>query len=108
MGIACAPNIFQSIMTELLGILEHVLACIDDILIVQKVGKSEVEHIMMKIQEVLQQLDAKVFCANLRKPFLMQKKVEYLGYLLKPGGLKPQPKNIEMMNHIMRPKNTKQ
>ena len=40
MGIACASNTFQSIMTELLGDLEHVLVYIDDILIVQKVEES--------------------------------------------------------------------
>ena len=38
MGIMCAPDIFQSIMMELLGDLKHVLVYIDDILTVQKVG----------------------------------------------------------------------
>ena len=44
MGIACAPDIFQSIMMELLRDLEHVLVYIDDILIVQKVGENEAVH----------------------------------------------------------------
>ena len=107
MGIACAPDIFQSIMMEMLGDLEHVLVYIDDILIVQKVGESEEDH-LRKIEEVLSRLDAKGFRANLRKSFFMQKEVEYLGYLLTTGGLKPQSSKIEAMHRIMRPKNSKQ
>ena len=86
MNIACAPNIFQSIMMELLGDLEHVLVYIDNILIIQKFGESEADH-LMKIEEVLSRLDAKGFCANLRKSFFMQQEVEYLGYLLTTGSL---------------------
>ena len=44
MSITCAPDIFQSIMMELLEVLEHVLVYIDYILIVQKVGESEADH----------------------------------------------------------------
>ena len=88
MGITCAPNIFQSIMMDLLGDLDFVLVYIDDILIVQKVGESEADH-MKKIEQVLERLEAKGFWANLRKSFFMQKEVEYLGYLLTTGGLKP-------------------
>ena len=70
MGIACAPDVFQSIMMELLGDLEHVLVYIDDILIVQKIRESEEDH-MKKIEQVLERLDvdAKGFRANLRKSF---------------------------------------
>ena len=38
----------------------------------------------------------------------MQKEVEYLGYLLTTGELKPQPAKIEAMHCIMRLKNSKQ
>ena len=104
-GIACAPDIFQSIMMDLLGDLDFVLVYIDDILIVQKVGESEADH-MKKIEQVLARLEAKGFWANLRKSFFMQKEKRYLGYLLTIGGLKPQPAKIEAMYRIMRPKNS--
>ena len=107
MGIACAPGTFQSTMAELLGDSEHVFFYINNILIVQKVGKSEADH-LRKIEEVWSRLDAKGFRANLRKSFFMQKEVEYLGYLLTTGGLKPQPSKIEAMHRIMFPKNAKQ
>ena len=67
----CAPDIFQSIVMEFLGNLEHVLVYIDYILIVQKAGKSKANH-MKNIVEVLEQLDAKGFCANLHKSFFIQ------------------------------------
>ena len=92
---------------ELLGDLEHVLVYIDNILIVQKVDKSEADH-LKKIEEVLSRLDAKGFCANLRKLFFMQQEVEYLGYLLTTSSFKPQPSKIEAMHNIMKPKNAKQ
>ena len=39
MGIACAPDIFQSIMMDLVGDLDYVLVYIDDILIIQHLEK---------------------------------------------------------------------
>ena len=107
MGIACAPDIFQSIMTELLGDLDNVLIYIDDILIIQREGESEEDH-LKAIETVLSRLQNKGFKANLRKSFFMQKEVEYLGYQLTSEGLKPQPKKIEAMDRILPPTNNKQ
>ena len=106
MGIACTPNIFQSIMMELLQDLEHVIVYIDVTLIVQKIGESVANH-MKKIKQVLEWLDAKWVCANLRNSFFMQKEVERLGYLLTTTGLKPRPTKIEAIHRIMKPKNAK-
>ena len=72
MGIACAPDIFQSIMMDLLGDLDYVLIYIDDISIVQKVGESEADH-MKKIEQMLLRLEAKEFRANLRKSFFIKR-----------------------------------
>ena len=107
MGIACAPDIFQSIMMELLGDLDYVLVYIDDILIVQREGESTEDH-LAKIEEVLRRLDTKGFRANLRKSFFMQKEVEYLGYLLTTEGILPQPKKVDAMKRMAPPTNTKQ
>ena len=107
MCISYAPDICQSIMMDLLGDLEYVLVYIDNILIVQKIGESEDDHIK-KIKQVLEHLDTKGFCTNLRKSFFMQKEVEYLQYLLTMGELKLQPVKIEAIHCIMRPKNSKQ
>ena len=86
MGVACAPDIFQSIMMDLLGDLDYVLVYIDDILIIQRVGESEDDH-LNKVATVLDRLQEAGFRANLRKSFFMQKEVEYLGFLLTADGI---------------------
>ena len=107
MGVPCVPDIFQSIMMEVLGDLDFVLVYIDDILIIQRDGATEDEH-LWKIELVLSCLQKKGFCANLQKSFFVQKEVEYLGYLLTKDGVKPQPKKVEAMNRLEAPKNTRQ
>ena len=88
MGVACAPDIFQSIMMDLLGDLDFVLVYIDDILIIQRESETATDH-LHKVEIVLQRLQDKGFRANLRKSFFMQKEVEYLGYLLTSEGIRP-------------------
>ena len=94
-------------MTELFIDLDYVLVYLDDILVIQKEGESEDDH-LKKIDEVLSRLEKKGFRANLRKSFFMQQEVEYLGFLLTNKGVKPQPKKIEAMKRIKPPKNAKQ
>ena len=104
MGIACAPDIFQSIMMDLLGDLDYVLVYIDDILLLQRHGKTEEDH-LKKMEVVLKRLNDIGFRANLRRSFFMQKEVDYLGFLLTSDGIKPQPKKIEAMTRIKPPTN---
>ena len=107
MGLASAPDIFQSVMTELFCNLDYVLVYIDDILILQREDETKNDH-LEKITTVLQRLEDKGFRANLRKSFFMQKEIEYLGYLLTDKGLKPQVKKVEAMKRIKPPTNSKQ
>lgn len=107
MGIASAPDIFQSIMMDVLGDLDFVLCYLDDILVLQKEGESEDDHIR-KIEMVLQRLEDKGFKANLRKSFFMQKEIEYLGFQLTANGIAPQPKKVDAMLRIEAPTNRKQ
>ena len=107
MGLASAPDIFQSIMTGLSHDLDYVLVYLDDILIIQKEGETEDDH-LQKVEEVLKRLEDKGFRTNLRKSFFMQQEVEYLGYLLTSDGIKPQQKKIEAIKKIKPPKNPKQ
>ena len=107
MGIACASDIFQSIMMDLLGDLNYILVYNDNILLLQRQGKLEEDH-LNKMELVLKQLNGIGFRVNLRKSFLMQKEVEYLGFLLTTDGLKPQLKKVEVINRIKPPTNSKQ
>ena len=107
MGIASAPDIFQSIMMDLLGDLDYVLVYIDDILLLQRHSKTEEEY-LKKMEVVLKRLNDIGFKAKLQKSFFMQTKVEYLGFLLTTDGIRSQPKNIEAMTQIKLPTNSKQ
>ena len=55
MGLASAPDIFQSIMTEIFKDLDYVLVYLDDILVIQREGETEDDHIK-KVDEVLTRL----------------------------------------------------
>lgn len=56
MRIACAPNMFQSIMTEILDDLDYVIIYIDDILCLKKEGKS-VDNLLKKLVTILNCLE---------------------------------------------------
>ena len=60
MGLASAPDIFQSIINDLFCDLDYVLVYLDDILIIQKQGETEDDH-LQKIDEVLSRLEKKGF-----------------------------------------------
>ena len=107
MVVVCTPDIFQSIMMDSLGNLDYVLIYINDILLLQRHGKTEEDH-LKKMKVVLKQLNKIGFRANLRKSFFMQQEVEYLGFLLTSDGIRPQPKKIEAMTQIKPSTNSKQ
>ena len=100
----CAPDIFQSIMMNLLGDIPFVLVYTDDILIIQQVGETEEGH-LLKTEAVHKRLQDKGFRANLRKSFFMQKEVEYLGFLFTNDDIRPQPKKFEALNQMLAPTN---
>ena len=71
MGIACAPDIFQSIMMDLLGDLDYILVYIDGILLLQRHSETEEDHLQI-METVLKRLNNISFRANLHKSFFMQ------------------------------------
>merc|ERR1711884_706185 len=95
MGIACAPDMFQSIMNEILGDLPYVLIYIDDVLCLQEESESAEEH-LEKLETILGRLEKAGFRANLRKSFFMQKEVEYLGYV---ENIARRPKDTNSLIH---------
>lgn len=107
MGLSCSPDIFQSIMNDILGDLPYVLVYIDDILILNNKNETVEDHIA-KIEEVLARLEQAGFAVNLRKSFFMQQELDYLGYLLTPSGICPQPKKVEAIKRILPPKTRRQ
>ena len=105
MGISSAPDIFQSIMDDILGDLQFVRVYIDDILII---SDGTYDDHMSKLDIVLSRVEQAGFRANVRKCFFAEDELEYLGYLLTRTGVKPQPKKVEAILRLQAPKNVKQ
>jgi hypothetical protein len=105
MGIKNSPDIFQAIMSDLLGDLDFARAYIDDILIV---SNGTFEDHMHKLKQVLQRLQNVGFRANVRKCFFAKDELEYLGFWLTRKGIQPQPKKVEAIQRLLPPKNKKQ
>ena len=103
MGVACSPDIFQRIMNEIFGDLPYVLVYLDDILILSDHDDTYERH-LEKMSEVLKRLCQKGFAVNLRKSFFFKEEIEYLGYLLTPKGLQPQPKKWRPFNVSYHPR----
>jgi putative transposase len=105
MGIKNSPDIFQAVITDLLGDLEFVLVYLDDILITSNGSFQDHLH---KLAIVFKRLENANFRANLRKCFFAQEELEYLGYWLTRRGLQPQPKKVEAILRLTPPKTKRQ
>jgi len=105
MGIKNSPDIFQAIVADLFGDLEWVRAYIDDILIT---SNGSYEDHMQKLNIVLGRLEKAGFRANVRKCFFAKGELEYLGYWLTRDGIQPQPKKVEAILRLQRPKTKRQ
>jgi transposase InsO family protein len=105
MGIMNSPDIFQSIMMDVLGDLEYTRTYIDDILVTTS-GSFE-DH-LGKLTEVLTRLENTGFKANVRKCYFAEDKLEYLGYWLTRAGIQPQPKKVEAILRLSPPTNKRQ
>ena len=77
MGLSSAPDIFQSIMTGLFHDLDYVLVYLGYILIIQKEGETEDDH-LQKVEEVLKRLEDKGLRASLRNLSLCNKRLNTL------------------------------
>jgi hypothetical protein len=104
MGISCAPDIFQDRMNDLLGDLEFVRAYLDDLLVLTK-GSFE-DH-LQDLEVVLERLQKAGLKCNAPKCSFAKKEMEYLGYIITSEGIKPDPKKVEAILALERPKTVK-
>ena len=105
MGISSAPDIFQQVMSDLLGDLEFVQVHIDDVLIT---SDGSMEDHLDKLSQVLKRLEDVGFRANLTKCHLFQANLDYLGYRITRKGVTAQPKKVQAIHNIQPPKTRKQ
>jgi Reverse transcriptase (RNA-dependent DNA polymerase). len=88
MEIKSAPAFAQAVMTKLFRDLEYVECFIDDLAIFTT-GTYE-DH-LKHVAEVLKHLDAHNFSLKSKRCKFAMKEVEYLGHVITPEGICPQP-----------------
>ncbi len=100
MGVSCSPDIFQAKIYELLGDIDGTRAYIDDILVIKR-GTFE-EH-LEQLEEVLRRCQKANLKLNAEKCSFGLNEIDYLGYIVTPEGVKPNPKKIDAIMSMQRP-----
>jgi hypothetical protein len=92
-------------MMDLMEALEYVRAYIDNLLVITR---RTLEYHLDKLREVLKRLRKAGLKVNAAKTFFCTHEIEYLGYILTRGGIKPQPKKVQAILALNPPNNMKE
>ena len=104
MGFGGSADIFQAQMMDLMASLDYVRAYIDDLLIITR---GTLEDHLSKVDTVLTRLRDAGLKVNAAKSFFCTHEIEYLGYILTRGGIKPQLKKVQAILALDPPQNVK-
>lgn len=105
-GLKNAPSVFQRSIINALGDLvnSYVIVYMDDVLIVS----ASVEDALDRLKSVLQILTDKGFSLNFKKCKFLKKKVEYLGFEVSEGQVRPNPRKVEALTLLPPPETVTQ
>jgi hypothetical protein len=92
-------------MMNLMEALEYVRAYIDNLLVITR---GTLEDHLDKLREVLRRLCEAGLKVNAEKSFFCTHEIEYLGYILTRGRIKPQPKKVQAILALNPPNNIKE
>ena len=104
-GLTNAPAVFQRLMQRVLMGLnpedgpDYVTVYIDDVLVFSRTLEEHLEHLRRVIGR-LQEVGLKLKPAKCQ---FIREEVEYLGHLLTPQGLKPNPRLVEAVQEFATP-----
>ena len=98
-GFANAPSAFQRAINYVLRDLEFVIVYLDDILIL---SKTEEEHII-HLRRVFQRLSEYNLKLRFDKCKFFKKELKYLGFILTPEGVKPDPEYVDKVIALQPP-----
>ena len=104
-AVTCSEDIFQAEMMDLMESLEYVRAYIDDLLVITR---GTLEDQLEKLGQVLRRLREAGLKVNAAKSFFCTHEIEYLGYILARGGIKPQQKKVQAILALNLPNNVKE
>lgn len=101
-GISNAPSAFQATMNKLFRhmIGKSVFIYMDDILVASRSAEEHKEH----LREVLQILRDNKLYVNIDKCHFNKPEVNYLGHVVGRGGIRPDPKKIQIVQDWPQPK----
>ena len=104
-GLASGPGIFMRMISRALhGILgKFAMAYLDDILIFSPSFESHLNH----IDEVFKRLKSANLCLNKKKCHFVKPEIEYLGHILSPNGIKPNPEKVRAIQNMDPPTTVK-
>lgn len=105
-GLKNAPSTFQRVMDNVLGELQgsHCLCYMDDIIIY---STSLQEH-MENLTQVFKRLKKANLKIQLDKSEFLKREVAFLGHIVTPEGVKPNPQKIEAIKNFPIPRTDKQ
>jgi hypothetical protein len=105
-GLTGAPGTFQSLMNDIFRDMLDicVVVYLDDILVYSKTKEQHQEH----LRTVLQRLQEHQLYVKGSKCIFFTDTIEYLGHIIGPGGVKPNPELIKAIQNFPQPKTLKQ
>lgn len=105
-GLRNAPSTFQRLIDRFRITLEHVnmLAYLDDLIIFSTTSENHISD----LKDVLQRMREYNITVNKDKCRFFCSSIKYLGHIITPDGLKPDPKKTEAILERPTPKNLQQ
>ncbi|XP_063891879.1 retrovirus-related Pol polyprotein from transposon 297 [Helicoverpa armigera] len=106
MGLKNSPSTFQRVMDNVLrGLLNKIcVVYLDDIL----VFGTSLQEIICNLRSVFQRLRESNFKIQMDKSEFLKRETPYLGHIITPEGVKPNPEKISAIVNYPLPKTTKQ
>ncbi|CAH2084649.1 unnamed protein product [Euphydryas editha] len=100
-GLRNAPSVFQRVLIHALGDLvnSYVVVYMDDVLIIASNAKEALE----RLQVVLNILAQKGFSLNPKKCAFLKQEVEYLGFVVSKGQIRPNPRKKSALSSLPPP-----
>lgn len=104
MGLKNSPSTFQRVMDNVLQGVPNTIVYLDDILVF---STSLQEHIV-NLKQIFQRLRETNFKIQMDKSEFLKRETPYLGHVITPEGVKPNPDKISAILKYPIPKTTKQ
>ena len=103
-GIACAPELFQKIMEQILAGCEGCLNYMDDIIVYAET----LEQLNERETKVLNKLKEHNVMLNEEKCIFAAKELEFLGHKLSAAGIKPAQSKVAAVKNFRKPINVEE